>query len=169
MLATAWLDVVFVPLFVAGIETIEPIPGTDGGYGSSIIHADYTHSLVGAVILAVLFGVVAAVPWGGRVGAVLGAVVLSHWLLDLIVHHGDMPIMPGNAGGLPRMGLGLWEFPFVVIVFELALVVGGAYFYWRAANRAIRGTGDRENRAGLVAGLIVVAGLVTVGLDLLAI
>lgn len=169
MLATVWLDVVFVPLFLAGIETIEPIPGTDGGYGSSIIHADYTHSLLGAVILSLLFGVVAALPWGARVGAVLGAVVFSHWLLDLIVHHGDMPIMPGNAGGLPRMGLGLWEFPLVAIAFELVLLVGGAYFYWRAADRAVRAAGDRENRAGLLATLIVVAGVFTLALDLLAI
>jgi hypothetical protein len=27
MLATVWLDVVFVPLYVAGIESIEEVPG----------------------------------------------------------------------------------------------------------------------------------------------
>src|SRR5438093_387646 len=30
MLATAWLDVLFVPLYIAGIERIEPAPGTGG-------------------------------------------------------------------------------------------------------------------------------------------
>ena len=49
MLSTVWLDIVFVPLFLAGIETIELVPGTHGGYGAGIIHADYTHSLVGAL------------------------------------------------------------------------------------------------------------------------
>lgn len=34
MLATAWLDVLFGPLYAAGIETLDPIPGTNGGYGS---------------------------------------------------------------------------------------------------------------------------------------
>ena len=34
MLATVWLDVVFVPLFAAGIETIDVSPG--GGYGGSL-------------------------------------------------------------------------------------------------------------------------------------
>ena len=43
MLATMWLDVVFVPLVLLNIETIETPPG--GGYGTSVIHADYTHSL----------------------------------------------------------------------------------------------------------------------------
>src|ERR671924_1903396 len=97
MLATAWLDVLFGPLFAMGIEDLRTLPG--GGYGDVIIHADYTHSLVGAVILAVLFGLVAAIPWGWRVGTVLGAVVFSHWLLDLVVHRADMAILPGDLGG----------------------------------------------------------------------
>ncbi|HEU0115388.1 MAG TPA: hypothetical protein VFQ80_11960, partial [Thermomicrobiales bacterium] len=91
MLATAWLDVVFLPLFLAGVETIENVPGTAGGYGQGLIHANYTHSLVGAAALAVVFGAVAAIPWGRRIGLVLGAVVFSHWLLDLIVHRADLP------------------------------------------------------------------------------
>ena len=41
MLACQWLDVVFVPLFVLGIERITPVPGTSGRYGQVIIHADY--------------------------------------------------------------------------------------------------------------------------------
>jgi hypothetical protein len=40
---------------------------------------------------------------GFIVGTVLGAVVFSHWLLDPVVHRGDMPILPGNAGGLARL------------------------------------------------------------------
>ena len=52
MLATVWLDVVFVPLLAAGVESVENVPGTSGGYGNSIIHADWTHSLVGALVLA---------------------------------------------------------------------------------------------------------------------
>jgi hypothetical protein len=169
MLATVWLDIVFVPLFLVGIETIEPMPGTNGGYGDSIIHANYTHSLVGAVLLAAIFGLVAAVPWGRRVGGVLGAVVFSHWLLDLLVHHGDMPILPGEAGGLPRLGFGLWQYPLVVVLLETALVLGGAYLYWRAAGRALRAAGGREERAAWLAGAIVAAGIMTLALDWLAI
>ena len=166
MLATVWLDVVFVPLFLAGIETIAPVPGTGGGYGNTIIHADYTHSLVGAALLAVLFGAVAAIPWGRRVGAVLGAVVFSHWVLDIVVHRGDLPILPGNAGGLPRLGFGLWAYPTAAIALELALVIGGAYLYWRAAERTMSGAG-RTDHARLLTAVIVVAGVVTLGVDVL--
>jgi hypothetical protein len=125
MLATVWLDIVFAPLLAAGVESIDTVPGTSGGYGKAIIHADWTHSLVGALALATLFGLVAARPWGRRAGIILGVVVFSHWLLDLVVHRGDMPILPGNAGDLPDLGFGLWKTPAVSILVELALVVAG--------------------------------------------
>ena len=111
MLATVWMDVLFVPLVVAKVETFAPLPGTKGGYGEALIHADYTHSLLGALVIAAVFGAVAAIPWGKTVGAVMGAVVFSHWLLDLPMHHHDMPLLPANAGGLPLLGFGLWSLP----------------------------------------------------------
>jgi membrane-bound metal-dependent hydrolase YbcI (DUF457 family) len=164
MLATVWLDIVFAPLLAAGVETIGNVPGTSGGYGRSIIHADWTHSLVGALVLAALFGLVAARPWGRRAGFVLGAVVFSHWLLDLIVHRGDMPILPGNAGHLPRLGFGLWKVPAASIVIELALVVAGVWLYRRAA---VQTTTADPRRPNLLAGLLLAAGLLTLGLDAL--
>ena len=82
MLATVWLDIIFAPLFLAGIETIDDVPGTDGGYGDGIIHADYTHSLAGALVIAAVTGWLCARFWNRRTGVVLGAVVFSHWLLD---------------------------------------------------------------------------------------
>ncbi len=167
MLATAFLDVVFVPLYLLGIERIDPVPGTRGGYGQGIIHADYTHSLVGALVLAALFGLVVAIRWGRRVAVVLGAVVFSHWVLDLIVHRGDMPILPGNLGGLPRLGFGLWQVPTASAALELAIVLAGAYLYWRSARRAARDAADvHEGRAHLVAGVLLAAGLATLALDL---
>jgi membrane-bound metal-dependent hydrolase YbcI (DUF457 family) len=168
MLATVWLDIVFVPLVLAGVETILPGPaGTAGGYGNAIIHADWTHSLVGAVVLSLLFGAVAAVPWGKRVGAVLGAVVFSHWLLDLVVHRADLPILPANAGNLPRLGFGLWQAPMISALVELLLVLGGAWLYWRAARQVTANAGAPERqRAVLVTAALIVAGVVTLGLDL---
>src|SRR5215472_9505393 len=43
MLATVWLDVVFVPLYLSGIETAQPADEARAGYGAFIIHADYSH------------------------------------------------------------------------------------------------------------------------------
>ena len=156
MLATVWLDIIFVPLLIAGLETIETAPGALPGYGASIIHADYTHSLIGAVLLSVLFGAVAGAFWGRRNGIVLGAVVFSHWVLDLLFHRQDMPILPGNFGNLPRLGLGLWQYPIVAVVIELLVVLIGSYLYWRAARGLPR---DASSRANLAAALVLIGGI----------
>jgi hypothetical protein len=38
-LATQWLEVIFVPLYAAGIETLSPLSGTRSGYGEATILA----------------------------------------------------------------------------------------------------------------------------------
>ncbi len=168
MLATVWLDVVFVPLLAAGVERLDPVEGTGGGYGNNIITADYTHSLVGALVLSALFGLVAARPWGRRAGWVLAAVAFSHWVLDLVVHRADMPILPGNLGDLPRLGFGMWRFQAVTAVVELVLVVVGAYLYWQAAIQTTEAADrSRVGLARLVSGLLLAAGTLTLALDLL--
>src|SRR6202012_3008580 len=84
MLATVWLDIVFVPLFVLHIETAEPVT-QHAGYGSAIIHADYTHSIVGMLILSAALGAAFLPKWGKRVAVVIGLVAVSHWVLVLVV------------------------------------------------------------------------------------
>jgi hypothetical protein len=164
MLATVWLDVVFVPLLLTGVETVAPVEGQSAGYGHLIVHADYTHSLVGAVLLSLVFGVVSARFWGRRVGIVLGLVAFSHWILDLVVHRFDMPILPDDWGGLPRLGLGLWQWPWASAGIELALVLIGAWLYFRAAD-ALPGDARVQSRARLAAGLVLIGGIATLALD----
>jgi hypothetical protein len=166
MLATVWLDIVFVPLYVAGIESIEVVPGTHGGYGAGIIHANYTHSLLGALVLSGIFCISASIAWGRRYGVVLGGVVFSHWLLDLIVHRADMPILPGDIGGLPKLGFGLWQWPAAAVLTELILVAAGAFFYWRAAQATVRAAGGAGRiRAHISAALVFIAGCAVLFLD----
>lgn len=162
MLATVWLDIIFVPLLAAHIEHIDPVPGTKGGYGEGIIHADYTHSLLGALIIAGVTGLLAARWWGRRSGAVIGAVVFSHWLLDLTVHRADLPLLPGNLGHLPRVGFGLWKYPWLAASVEAALMIIGTVLYWRSA-RSTRAPGRRAAVTAAVMGLV---GALTLALDL---
>ncbi len=169
MLACVWMDVVFLPLFAAGIETIVPLPGTSGGYGEGIIHADYTHSLVGALLISVTFALVAAVWWRWSVAAVLGAVVFSHWVLDLFMHHADMPLLPGNAGNFVLLGFGLWRWPVGSALLEIVLVLLGTFLYARAALH-IPGTAQgaaapEQSRARYVTAVLLLSGLVTLALN----
>jgi hypothetical protein len=164
MLATVWLDVLFIPTFAAGVETIDDAPGTDGGYGDVIIHADYTHSLVGAALIAIATGWIATRWWRRRGGVVIGAVVFSHWVLDLIVHRDDLAILPGNVGDV-RVGFGLWKSHWAAALVEAALLLVGAYLYWRAASETERAAGEAPRRANLVAGLILLGGIVVLLVD----
>ena len=166
MLATMWLDVVFTPLYLAGVETLDTPPG--GGYGTSVIHADYTHSLLGALILSAVFGGFGAWRWGRRVGVVLGAVAFSHWVLDLIMHRADLPLLPGNAGGLPLLGFGLWRFPAASLLLEAVLLLGGVLLYRRAAHRTST-SGSRRVSPAVVSAALLVSGVVVLLLDALGI
>jgi hypothetical protein len=167
MLASQWLDVVFVPLFVAGVERLEALPGTkQDAYGAAFIYADYTHSLVGALVLSAVFGGVAGLRYGSRSGGVLGLVAMSHWVLDLLMHRADMPILPGNAGDLPRLGFGLWRSPAASAVVELALVVWGGVVYWQAARQVAGQDPPLAKRANLCGILVIAAGVLTLGLNL---
>lgn len=172
MLSTFWLDVIFIILYAAGIESLTQVDPTHPAYGGALIHAYYTHSLVGAILIAVVTGWLASWLWGQGGGVVIAAVVFSHWLLDLLVHRPDLPILPGNAGNLPLLGFGLWEFPVVSAILELALVVGGAYLYYRSAMQLpIPADGNRSSQrrrvltASIVTTVLLLLLLIT---DLLA-
>jgi hypothetical protein len=136
MLSTYLLDVVFIILVMAGVESFAPMDPSHPTYGQVIIHAYYDHSLVGALVIAIIAGGLARWAWGRGAGLVIGGVTFSHWLLDLIVHHPDLPVLPGNAGGLPLLGFGLWGHPAFSALLELVLVLSGGYLYARAAARA---------------------------------
>ncbi|GAA3993059.1 permease [Thermobifida alba] len=128
-------DLLFLPLAAAGVEGLEPVAG-HSGYGSLLINAPYSHALLSAALLCTLLGLLVHLAarnrWGPDAGWIVGAVVFSHWLLDLLVHRPDIAVLPGGAGGLPYLGLGLWESPLLAALVEGTLVVAGTVLYaWR--------------------------------------
>lgn len=162
MLATVWLDVAFIPLLMAHVESVQPV---HPGYGGLIIHADYTHSIIGMIILSSVLGLAFFPHWGKRVAVIIALAAISHWVLDVIVHRADMPILPGNVGNLPRIGLGLWTQPQFAALLELLLVVTGSLMYWRAARQVSIAAGRSSAWAALCAALVVGSGIVVLYLD----
>jgi hypothetical protein len=96
---------------------------------------------------------------------IIGLVSFSHWVLDLVVHRPDLPILPGNMLDLPRLGFGVWRYPAASAAVELAILLAGAYLYWRAALKVREDRGNGRNRAGFSAALILIFGLVVLTLD----
>lgn len=162
MLATVWLDVIFVPLFMLHVETVQVV---HQGYGGLIIHADYTHSIVGMILISAVLGLAFLPKSGRRVGTVIALVAMSHWVLDLVVHRPDMPILPRNVGSLPRLGFGLWTEPNIAAVIELALVVTGALMYWSAARQVSLAAGRSGTLAAVSAGVVATSGILVLYLD----
>ena len=136
-----------------GLNSFAPLDPSHPAYGQVAIHAYYSHSLVGAILIALVAGFLASWAWGRRAGLVIGAVTFSHWILDLIVHRPDLPILPGNAGNLPLLGFGLWQLPIASMILELILALAGAYLYYRKARNAPAGDGRRHMRALLASGV----------------
>ena len=157
LLATFWLDIIFIIFSMFGLESFAPMNPAQPMYGEVIINARYTHSLVGAVLISLLTGWIASLRWKNESGLVIGAVVFSHWILDLLVHRPDLPILPANFGNLPLLGFGLWDYPVISGAIELALALGGAYFYYRSTMKL---KGDQRRRA-LTASLVTGALLLT--------
>jgi membrane-bound metal-dependent hydrolase YbcI (DUF457 family) len=162
MLATAWLDVVFVPLLMAHQESVQPI---HKGYGGLIIHADYTHSIVGVLVLSAVLGAMFLPKLGRRIAVVIALVSASHWVLDLVVHRPDMPVLPGDVGNFPYLGLGLWNHPLAAACVELILVVAGAAMYWRSAMEVSTKAGRNVKLASLSAAMIAAFGILVLFLD----
>ncbi|WP_150254733.1 permease [Nocardiopsis deserti] len=168
LVATQLPDLVFLPLAALGVESGGPAEAGLSGYGSLLVRAEYSHALASNLALALLVGALAHVllrgRWGRDAGLVLGGVVFSHWLLDLLVHRPDMPFLPGGAGGLPMLGLGLWETPVAAAVVEGALVLAGTVLYaWRTLRDQPNRGRARLYSAGV--GLLLVGSFV---FDLLA-
>jgi hypothetical protein len=162
MLATVWLDVVFVPLLLTHRESVQPI---HTGYGGLIIHADYTHSIAGMLALSAVLGAIFLRKHDRRVAIVIALVSASHWVLDLVVHRPDMPVLPGNLGNLTRFGFGLWNHPQAAACVELLLVIAGAAMYWRSAMEVSAKAGRNGRLASLAAAMIAVFGLLVLFLD----
>src|SRR5688572_4198339 len=125
MVASQAMDIAVIPMIALGLESI-----TMGGYGQSTINAYYTHSIVGALILAAILFAIGKAAWKTQRAAwSLALLSASHWPLDLLVHRPDMPILPGNPGNLPLLGLGLWNYPWIALSVEIVLGLVGLAIY----------------------------------------
>lgn len=117
-LAAQFVDVGFFTLALFDVEHFRMVPGTTPQTSLDLYHMPYTHSLIGTVAFAAIWcGLARAFDTGWRATLIGGGVVISHWLLDLIVHLPDLTI----AGTPPKFGFGLWRHPWIERPLELAL------------------------------------------------
>ncbi len=151
-LGCQFLDLLWPTFLMLGWERVRIEPGASGAVPLAFEHYPISHSLLAAIGWGVLVGAIAARSRAGwRAGVTVGALVVSHWLLDAIVHVPDLPLIPGGAA---RVGWGLWNAPAIEMALELAIYAGGAALYLRSTVARDR-TGT-WSLAGLLAFLLVV-------------
>jgi membrane-bound metal-dependent hydrolase YbcI (DUF457 family) len=150
VLAAQWVDLLWPIFLLLGWERVRIAPGITRLTPLDFEHYPWTHSLAAAVVWALLLGGVAGWRAGRRAGLVVGACVASHWVLDLLVHRPDLPLLPGSA---VRVGLGLWNVPAVALVLEAAFFFGGLALYLRSTEA--RSAGGRWGLAAFVVFLLV--------------
>jgi hypothetical protein len=132
--AAQLVDWGFFTLALFGAEQMRVDPAASVMVPFDLYHMPYTHSLVGASIWALAFLLIVAIVRRSLIaGALAGAVVLSHWFADWLVHVPDLTI----NGTPPKLGLGLWNYPWVAMPLELGLTLGAFWFYLRRTRGPI--------------------------------
>ncbi|MFL5449402.1 MAG: hypothetical protein ACJ8AX_12695 [Gemmatimonadales bacterium] len=132
VLAVQLCDLLWGAFLLLGWEHVRIV--TDGSSLLPLEFYDYpiSHSLVGTVIWSV---VAAALyySWPTRdttrhwqAAALVGLAVLSHFVLDVLVHLPDLPLSGNDS---PKLGLGLWNHPRTVMVMELVSLGLGLTIY----------------------------------------
>src|SRR5262245_36338917 len=148
-LAVQWLDVVWAPLVLLGIEKVRIVPGFTASNPLDLSYMPYTHSLTAAILWSVAgvaaYRLLAGANW--RTSQLIGLAIFSHWILDLIVHVRDLPLYDNTM----KVGLGLWNRPILAFGLETTILLAAMLLYFQVS---------RVNRTG-----IVVFGLVMLGIQ----
>src|SRR4029079_4390990 len=103
-------------------------PGITAVTPLDFVSYPYSHSLIALSAWGVLFGAIYTLINRSRAGTAvtLALIVVSHWVLDVLVHRPDMPV---TLGGTMRLGFGLWNSVPGTLFAELLIFTSGTVLY----------------------------------------
>ena len=152
-------DLLWPVLVALGLEHVRIAPGITASTPLEFISYPYSHSLLTLALLGALLGwlsstvtkpVAPIAPIAPIApGIIVLALVVSHWVLDVVTHIPDMPLYPGG----PRFGLGLWNSVPGTLVVETVMFGVGVWIYAAATNA--RDAIGKWAFAGLTAFLVI--------------
>ena len=157
-LAVQWVDLVWTVLVYLGVERVSIQPGVNPSGPLVFDYYPYTHSLAAglcwAAIAFMAYRLFMKRQGSLRAPTFLALAVLSHWFLDLIVHQPDLPVYDEGW----KVGLGLWNHPWVELAVELVLVAAGLVYYFKQSPEL-----SKARRIGVVALCLVVVAIQLAG------
>jgi len=149
--AAQFLDELWPILLLLGVEQVRIVPGLMAANPLDFVYYPYSHSLLMAIIWGIVVGgAYFLLRRCGRGAWIMGALVVSHWFLDLPMHRADLPLWPGASS--PKAGWGLWNSIPATYVIEFAIYAIGIALYLRATRAK-----DRIGSWGLWAYILVLA------------
>lgn len=132
-LAAQFIDLLWPTLLLLGLERVQIAPGNTHT-PLEFEHYPISHSLVAAIIWGILLGLAYLLICRrqnarGRAALIIVGLVISHWLLDALVHRPDLPLYPGSHS---MIGLGLWHSLSLTLAVEIPLFTTGIWLYARS-------------------------------------
>lgn len=138
-------DLLWPNLVLAGIESFRIEPGITEATPLNFTHYPWSHSLAALVVWALAVGAIYFAAKRYVAGAVvLGACVVSHWVLDFVSHRPDMPVFPNG----PWLGLGLWRSVPATLIVESMLFLCGVLLY-------VRTTAPRNRKGAVILAVLI--------------
>lgn len=132
-LAVQFADLLWPTFLLLGLEKVRISPGITAFSPFDFVSYPFSHSLVASIGWSVLFAhTYYFFRRNGREAMVLGLGVLSHWVLDFLVHRPDLPL--GFSPGSRRLGLGLWNHPAWTLAVEISIFLLGVLLYGRITS-----------------------------------
>src|SRR3990172_992090 len=129
------LDILFGIFVLTGVEHARIVPGASAAAPFEFYDYPISHGAFGAAVWS-FTGFLVYWLWPGkdrtqrkRPAAVLAFAIFSHYVLDVISHTPDMPLL---GSGSPKLGFSLWDSLPATIAVEIALFVVGIVLYLRA-------------------------------------
>ena len=131
-LASQFIDLLWPLFLLFGLEKVRIDLGNTAFTPLDFYYYPFSHSFLAVLLWALLFGGIYFI-LKRRLGTsiLLGGLVLSHWILDLVTHRPDLPIFPWSE---VKVGLGLWNSIEMTIVVEGLIFLIGAYLYFKVTK-----------------------------------
>ena len=119
-------DLLWPVFLLFGWEQARVVPGPNPFLNLWLDHIPISHSLLTLIAWGAVFGYLYRTRTGYARGAVVvGLLVVSHWVLDVVTHRPDMPLYPGSV----NVGLGLWNSVAGTLIVEGAMFIAGVAMY----------------------------------------
>jgi len=121
-------------LIILKIEKMKFLSNPNPWLRTHLEYFPFSHSLFTNIVLALI---VFFVFWKFKNklwGIILSIGVISHWIIDFVVHTPDLPLFFTGI----KVGLGLWQLPWAAFFLEIILAIFGGWYLYKNSGRLFR-------------------------------